>query len=87
MDFLVRIASLVRKELDLTAGGNQTIVNTASSETTISSINNYFILPSSTPANATGVGYGAFQIVSRPSITDAEAKAMVAKMQTLHGIA
>ena len=29
---------------------------------------------------------GAFQVVVRPSITDAEAKAMVAKMQTLHGI-
>ena len=29
---------------------------------------------------------GAFQVVVRPSITDAEAKAMVAKMQTLHSI-
>lgn len=78
---------VLRNGKDMTAGGNQTIVNTASSETTISSISNYFILPNFTPADATGVGYGAFQIVSRPSITDAEAKAMVAKMQTLHGVA
>lgn len=77
---------VLRNGKDMTAGGNQTIVNTASSETTISSIGNFFILPSYTPAGATGVSYGAFQIVARPSITDAEAKAMVAKMQTLHGI-
>lgn len=76
---------VLRSGKELTAGGNQTIVDVVSAATTRASLGNYFNVPQP-GTDATGVGYGALQIVSRPSITDAEAKAMVAKMQTLHSI-
>ncbi len=77
---------VLRGGIELTAGSNQTITGVVSASAAYTEFGNYFNAPP-TGVNATGVGYGALQIVSRPSITDAAAKAMVAKMQALHGIA
>ena len=44
------------------------------------------VFAGSADANWNKFSIGAIQVVVRPSITDAEAKAMVAKMQALHSI-
>lgn len=80
--------TVVRKGTKQTFGYNQTTVSSDQSLiTALTGSSRGTVYVGYGDAGMNNYSIGAIQVVVRPSITDAEAKAMVAKMQTLHGIA
>lgn len=80
--------TVVHKGTKQTFGYNQTTVSSDQSLTAaLTGSIRGTVFVGSGAANRNKFSIGAIQVVVRPSITDAEAKAMVAKMQALHGIA
>lgn len=79
---------VVRSGATQSVGYNQTTVAAGVALTnTMTSSSRGAVYVGSPDTNWNKFSIGAIQVVVRPSITDAEAKAMVAKMQTLHSIA
>lgn len=85
---------VMRKGVAVSSGCNQTVdaSDAAFSSETYGTPNtdnrlDLFIGSNNDNSSRNQFSIGAFQVVVRPSITDAEAKAMVAKMQVLHGVA
>lgn len=84
---------VLRKGVTVSSGSNQAVdaadaavdSGTYGSPSTDNRLD-LFVGLSSDSSASNQFSIGAIQVVVRPSITDAEAKAMVAKMQTLHGI-